>query len=141
MKKTYLFFLLAVLFTFSACGDDEAENENKMEVTATMKYNSGDEYLPDNGASLYIFKNFTDYINYEYIGNGVYQHITNGSKVNYTQKAIANNDGVASMMVDYGQYSLVVWESAHIVGKYGQNIYEIEEGLSSIDIWEIYFEQ
>ena len=68
MKKTYLFFLLAVLFTFSACGDDDAENENKMEITATMKYKSGDEYLPDNGASLYIFKNFTDYINYEYIG-------------------------------------------------------------------------
>ena len=51
-----------------------------------------------------------------------YQHKTNETKVNYTQKATANKNGVASMRVDYGQYSLVVWESTHIAGKYGQNI-------------------
>lgn len=145
MKKTYLLFLLS-LFMFTACGDDD-DNDNggqsdkdKIEVTATMKYKSGSDYLPDNGAALYIFKDFTDYINYEYVGNGVYQHKTNSAKVNYTQKATADNQGVASMKVEYGQHSLVVWESAHITGKYGQNVYEIKKGQTPIKISEIYFE-
>lgn len=147
MKKTYLLFILS-LFLFSACsGDDDNGNDNeeqddkdKIEISATMKYRSGSNYLPDNGASLYIFKDFRDYVNYSYVGNGVYQHKTNGAKVSYTQKAIANNDGVATMKVDWGQYSLVVWESAHIAGKYGQNVYEIRKGDKPIKISNINFE-
>ena len=141
MKSKLLLFMAIFALTFSACGDDDPTEDNdkdKITVSATIQCKFGDSYVPDVGASLYLFKDFRDYVNYEY-ENGTYVNKSTGDVRNYTQKAIANSDGIATMKVEYGQYSLVVWESAKYSGKYGQNVYLIEKGQEPIHISEIYF--
>lgn len=143
--KAKLLLLMAILVpVFYSCSSDndptEDNDKDKITISAIIKCKSGDSYVPDVGASLYLFKDFRDYVNYEY-QNGTYVNKTTGDIRKYTQKAVANSDGVATMKVEYGQYSLVVWESAKYPGKYGQNVYLIEKGQQPITISEIYFEQ
>lgn len=141
MKSKLLLFMAIFALAFSACSDDDPTEDNdkdKITVSATIQCKSGDSYIPDVGAALYLFKDFRDYANYEY-QNGTYVNKTTGDIRQYTQKAVANSDGVATMKVEYGQYSLVVWESAKYPGKHGQNIYLIEKGQEPIHISEIYF--
>lgn len=142
MKKIfYMMFISLMAVSFSACGSDDDDDpavDDKVEIKATIKCKVDGSYVGDNGAALYLFKDFTDYVNYEY-KNGTYVHKTSGAVVNHTQKATANADGVVTMKVNWGQYSLVVWESAKYPGKFGQNVYEIKKG-ENITISEIYFE-
>ena len=131
--------LLPVFYSCSSNNDPTDDNSSdKITISATINCKSGDSYIPDVGATLYLFKNFTDYVNYSY-QNGTYVNPTTGDIRKYTQKATANSVGFATMKVDYGQYSLVVWESAHYPGKYGQNVYSIEKGQEPINISNIYF--
>ena len=132
---------MAILLPFfcSCSSDDPSDDDSdKITISATIKCKSGDTYIPDVGAGLYLFKDFRDYINYDY-QNGTYVNKSTGEVRNHTQKAVANAEGVATMKVGYGQYSLVVWESAKYPGKYAQNIYLIEKGQEPIHISEIYF--
>lgn len=145
MKKTYLLFLLS-LFIFTACSDDDNGNDNgtqddkdKIEVSAEMKYKSGETYLPDAGAQIYLFEDFSDYVNYSYVGNGVYKSNTTDKTVSYTLKGVAGDDGIAKLKAGYGHKSLVVWESKNVKGKYGQNVYEIVKDQQPIKISQIYF--
>lgn len=144
MKKIFYLLLSSLLMiSLYSCSSDDDETEPqgsgaKVKITATMKCKADNNYVPDVGASLYIFQDFTDYVNYEY-KNGTYVHKTSGSVVKHTQKAIAGSDGVASLEVNGGQHSLVVWESAKYQGKYGQNVYEIKKGNKPINISDINF--
>lgn len=139
MKKSFLLLLLSV-FIFSACSDDDndGEGKDKVEVSAEMKYEVGNSYVPDVGAMIYCFQGFSDYVNYSYIGGGKYKHNETGDIVNATEKGTAGSDGIAKVSVKYSYKSLIVWESKNIKGKYGQNVYDIKKD-NPIKISEIYF--
>ena len=132
-------FLFAAMFalTLSACGSKPALEP--VSISVTMKCKSGDTYIPDVGAKIYLFKDFSDYVNHEY-QNGKYVHKTTGAVVNHTHMAIANSEGVATMSVAYGLASMLVWESAKYPGKFGQNKYDLDEANKTITVTEIYFE-
>lgn len=138
--KLFLFLILILAAGYGCKGDDPVVDDvtGKVTVSAEMQCKEGDTYVPDVGAKLYEFKGFRDYINYEY-ENGTFVHKTSGEVVKYTQKAVAGADGIATLNVEYGQYSLFVWESAKYPGKYGQNVYMIEKG-KDIKVTGIYFE-
>lgn len=139
--KSKLLFLIMTMFilSFSACSDnDDDEDNDGVIVSATILCKSGDSYVPDIGASLYLFRDFNDYTDYEY-ENGTYVNKITGDVRQHTKKVTANSDGVATMNVGYGHYSFIVWESAKYPGKYGQNRYLIEKGGKPIHISEIYF--
>lgn len=144
MKKLLSLFMCLALVGLYSCSDDDDNNDgindaDKIEISATIQCKSDNgDYVPDAGATLYLFKNFSDYVNYEYT-DGTYVHKTSGEVIKATQKAIANNQGVASLKADPDQKCLVVWESAKYKGKYGQNVYELKKGDAPINIKEIYF--
>lgn len=149
MKKAILFLLVSVMtLSFSACGSDDDDNGdgggsdgNKIEVSAEMQYKSGENYLPDAGSQIYHFKDFSDYVNYNYVGKGVFEHKTENKKVTYTTKGVAGSDGIAKMEIGGGQRCLIVWESGNIAGKYGQNVYDVTKDQQPIKISQIYFSE
>jgi len=106
-----------------------------------MQYKSGDNYVPDVGGQIYHWQNFSNYVNYEYIGAGVYKHKETGEKVNYSTKGVAGSDGIAKIKIPFGQKCLIVWESGNVKGKYGQNVYEVLRDMQPIRISEIYFSE
>ena len=134
-------FLFAAIFalTVSACGSDPAPEPADIAISVTMQCKSGDTYIPDAGAKIYLFKGFSDYVNYEY-QNGTYVHNTTGAIVNHTHMAVANSEGVATMSVSYGSASMLVWESARYPGKFGQERYQLNEANKIITVTGIYFE-
>lgn len=138
MKINHLLFLFTLLFTFLDCSKDVPEEVDKIEISAIIQCKVDGVNVPDIGACLYLFKDFTDYVNYDY-ESGTYVNKKTGDKRKYSQKAIANSEGIATMKVDGGQYSLVAWESAKYPGKYAQNVYLIEKGQGPIKISGIYF--
>lgn len=142
MKKLFLLLSLS-LFLFSACSDDNNEEDpikDKVEASAEMKYEVDNEYVPDFGAMIFCFQGFSDYVNYSYVGDGRYKHNETGALVNATEKGIAGNDGIAKISVNYGHKSIIVWESKGVKGKYGQNVYEVKKG-EPIKVSGIYFSE
>lgn len=148
MKKALLFLFMTVFtLSFNSCssdddnGDGDGTGNSKVIVSAEMKFKSGENYLSDVGGQLYHFKDFSDYVNYNYKGKGVFEHKTENKKVTYTTKGVAGSDGIAKIEIGGGQRCLIVWESGNIEGKYGQNVYDVAKDQQPIKISQIYFSE
>lgn len=113
MKKTYLLLLLSV-FLFSACSDDKDDVTDKIKLTATFHYLSGNEKKPDAATLLYVFKiDKGEQGNYEFKTEQKYlQHKTDKTVVYPYITSKANNDGTTTMDIDDKTFYQTIFVSA-----------------------------
>lgn len=134
MSKTYLLFLLS--FLFIACNDDNEGEEipKSIKLSGTITYKSDGGFVPDVNATMYIFSNLTDITNYSYLGNGIYQHNIDGSKISSNLVSKVDENGVVIFDFKTEQKLLVVWESGNYKGKYDFKIVDLTFQNGNIDL-------
>lgn len=136
----YYFLILPIIVILSACSNDDdiVNPKGVIEISAQMSCLVENEYIPDNGAVLYIFENFNNEIDYIY-QKGTFVHNQTGEIITHSIKGIANEKGLATIEVKYGQKSIVVLESAKYPELYMQKVYDINHGQTVIGIRNVRF--